>query len=180
MTETGAVGTLEPDDRAKEIQDRKDRLITIVGLLREAMRHLQGAQSLRPDKQVASAIDHLGEAERDAGVEILSLAGNVAADPPASGQDLVSCDVSGVLAGGETLESGPLSISIRGPAIEVRLRRRQTVILGVYPSGLVGFHAMTDGRDCPEIVRPAASGETALVSMGQGSSQVDVMPRDVH
>jgi hypothetical protein len=77
MTETGAVGTLEPDDRAKEIQDRKDRLITIVGLLREAMRHLQGAQSLRPDKQVASAIDHLGEAERDAGVEILSLAGNV-------------------------------------------------------------------------------------------------------
>jgi len=77
MTETGAVGTLEPYDRAKDIQDRKDRLITIVGLLREAMRHLQGAQSVRPDKQVASAIDHLGEAERDAGVEILSLAGNV-------------------------------------------------------------------------------------------------------
>jgi hypothetical protein len=178
------------DDGPPEIRARRERLASCAHLIAEGWKYLLGAMQIRPDPRLKACLDAAARMEREVGLEILTLGGNVegprSEDRPPPLEEAAGADgrlvVTGTISPDEILEFGPLAISHRDSFLRVDVRGRGAIILGTFPSGIVRFSAQPEGADYPRVVAAPWAVDAAdppLAKWGQGDTETVVRPEDL-
>ena len=176
-----------------EIVAERERLSSAMELVKEAWRHLNGAQGHAPSDRLARAMNACAEIETLLGLRILGLGGRIAGDGADRRSVFDAADVSGKIRFNQSLRCGPLSVSLievdGAYEVFVALASRATINIGFNGAGTLDFHAVTAGLDYPEVVEADASLTQALrhsgtqtlplVSIGQGDSTVEIHEEDL-